>query len=247
MGIIFTGKSDIGKKRSSNQDSIYMGAEERLFLVADGMGGHQGGDIASQMAVDLVSKTFKQQLQAPVKEAIEHCCQLTNRSILEFAQKNEKLKGMGTTLIGVHFRDQYLHLFNVGDSRCYLVHHGELYQISRDHSLVQEKLNLGIYNRQQAAADRHKNILVRSVGFEPKLDVDIFNYKVHRGDIFLLCSDGLHGPVADSQIMAIINRHLSSGEMPNQKIIDFMVEDLINQANALGGPDNVSVVMAAAI
>lgn len=247
MAVIFSGKTDIGKKRSSNQDSIYLGGAERLFIVADGMGGHQGGDIASQMAVSLFPKIFRENIQRPVTELVGEAFKVTNQGIYDYSLKDEKLKGMGTTLVGHHFRDQNLHLFNIGDSRCYLVHQGELFQLSKDHSLIQEKINLGIYTREEAAQDKQKNILVKSVGFEPKIDIDQYHFKVHRGDIFILCSDGLHGPVSDSQILAAVNRHCPPKSPPTQHALDAITSELIDLANALGGPDNVSVIVSAAV
>lgn len=247
MAILFSGKTDVGKKRSSNQDSIYLGGPERLFIVADGMGGHQGGDIASQLAIELFPKTFRQHIQRPVIELISEAFKVTNQGIYDYSLRDGKLKGMGTTLVGYHFRDQNLHLFNVGDSRCYLIHQGELFQLSKDHSLIQEKINLGIYNRLEAAQDKQKNILVRSVGFESKIDIDQYQFKVHRGDIFILCSDGLHGPVSDSQILSLVNRHLPPKTAPTQHTLDALASGLIDLANALGGPDNISVIISAAV
>ena len=154
---------------------------------------------------------------------------------------------MGTTVNAILFRGPHAYLANVGDSRSYLVNNKKLFQLSKDHSLVQEKLNLGIYDREQAAADPQKNVLVRTVGFDSDVEVDVFTYKVCRQDIFLSCSDGLHGKVSDEDILHIINSNIPQPEMATKEIVGRAVEQLIAQANANGGNDNISVIIVVAV
>lgn len=246
MGLIASGLTDIGMKRKTNQDAIYVNTEKHLFVVADGMGGHNGGDIASQMAVDVLPKFILQHYdQDPAKiqkAAVLHA----NKSIKRHGEKNEELVGMGTTLVSQLFRGPYLYLANVGDSRSYLFNNKKIYQLTADHSLVQEKLNLGFYTREQASDDPQKNVLVRTVGFEEEVEVDLFTYKVHRNDVFLSCSDGLHGKVSDPDLCYIINHFLPDPGKATQKDLDKCCQYMIELANKNGGQDNISVVLVVA-
>lgn len=247
MGLIAAGKTNIGMKRKTNQDSIYLGHERNLFVVADGMGGHNGGDIASKMAVDHIPEYIYEHWEDDPIETFRSSVQYANSKIKQHGEANEQLVGMGTTVNGILFRGPNAYLANVGDSRCYLIHNHKLFQLSKDHSLVQEKLNLGIYDRVHAANDPQKNVLVRTVGFEADVEVDVFTYKVCRQDIFLSCSDGLHGKVSDPDILHIINSNIPNPEMATKEVVERTVDQLIAQANANGGNDNISVVIVVAI
>ncbi len=245
MSIISFGHTDIGRKRKTNQDSICLIPENNFFAVADGMGGHSGGDIASQMSVSLFPELItenKEKMEIPdlLTMSVKHI----NRAIYQHGQANKELQGMGTTITSVMFSDKFAHVANIGDSRVYMINDGKLYQLTRDHSLVQEKLNLGIYSRLGAKADPQKNVLIRTVGFEPDVEVDIYKYRVSKNDIFLLCSDGLHGKVCDKDILAIVNKHIPNPIMAEQNHINNAVNHLIKQANVNGGGDNISVIIA---
>ncbi len=199
------------------------------------------------MAVESIpSYMYDHWEEDPVK-AFKSSVQHANQVIKQHGEQDEKLVGMGTTVNGILFRGPNAYLANVGDSRSYLVNNKKLFQLSKDHSLVQEKLNLGIYDRVQAAADPQKNVLVRTVGFESDVEVDVFSYKVCRQDIFLSCSDGLHGKVSDQDILHIINSNITQPEMATKEIVQRTVEQLIAQANANGGNDNISVILIVAI
>jgi serine/threonine protein phosphatase PrpC len=243
MDIIADGLTDVGRKRKSNQDSFYVGHEENLFVVADGMGGHQGGDLASQMAVKLIPEYIKREVGLHPHDLIKNSVLYVNDSILEYSKKNQLLKGMGTTVVLLYFCDNTLFLANVGDSRAYLVNKGSIYQLSRDHSLVQEKLNMGIYKREDAVKDKMKNVLVRTVGFEENIIVDLFNYKVSRNDLFFICSDGLHGKVSDRDMLHIINERIPDPEKATTDDLQATSKTLIDLANANGGQDNSSVIL----
>lgn len=233
-------------KRKTNQDSIYLNPEKNVFVVADGMGGHNGGDIASAMAVKCVPEYILNHYNNDPTEITKKSIQYANNTIKKHGEGDEKLVGMGTTVVSFFFKGPNLYIGNVGDSRAYLINKQRLFQLTKDHSLVQEKLNLGIYDREEAAADPQKNVLVRTVGFEADIDVDSFTYKVSRNDIFLSCSDGLHGKVSDPDILYIINRYIPDASKCDQATLDACVKALVDQANANGGNDNISVVLVVA-
>jgi serine/threonine protein phosphatase PrpC len=153
---------------------------------------------------------------------------------------------MGTTISAIHFRGPLLVVGNVGDSRVYLLNQNNIYQLTRDHSFVQEKLNMGIYTREEAAHDHQKNVLVRSVGFEEQLMVDVFQYRICKNDIFLICSDGLHGKVSDAEILHLVHKNISDPSKCQLSDIELAIQDLIKKANDHGGQDNISVILAVA-
>lgn len=246
MGILAFGATDIGRKRKSNQDSIHLYPEKKFFVVADGMGGHNGGDIASQMSVKLFPEFIDTHHDTPVSELLKAGIRYINKSIFDHGKANVELKGMGTTISSLMFEGGNAYIANVGDSRTYLISSKKLYQLTRDHSLVQEKINLGFYDREGGKNDPQKNVLIRTVGFEEEVEVDVYQYKVQKGDLFLLCSDGLHGKVSDSDILHIVNTELTCKETPCEEDLKRTVQKLIDQANQNGGQDNISVILALA-
>lgn len=246
MGILYSGATDIGKVRKSNQDSICLHPKENFFCVADGMGGHNGGDIASAMSVDIFPRLVDQFIDDNIKAQLANSIRVVNNRIYAHAQKNNHLKGMGTTITCLKFFGQHVFIGNVGDSRAYMVNNKLLYQVTKDHSLVQEKLNLGIYDRAAAAADPQKNVLIRTVGFEKDIDADVYQHKVNKNDIYLLCSDGLHGKVNDQDIIYTVNKFIPRPEIASQSDLDSCVRSLIQLANDNGGHDNISVIIVLA-
>jgi protein phosphatase len=247
MGLICAGLTDIGLKRKTNQDSIYLNPELNIFMVADGMGGHNGGDIASAMAVKCVPNYI---IENHAKEDPIELCKNSilsaNSSIKKRGEGDDKLVGMGTTVTSCVFFGTTLYIANVGDSRAYLVNKNHLFQLTKDHSLVQEKLNIGIYDREQASQDPQKNVLVRTVGFEDDIDVDVFEYKVSKNDMFICCSDGLHGKVSDADILYILNKYIPDPSSVTKETVQQTVQTLVNQANLNGGNDNISVILVVA-
>jgi len=246
MGLIAAGKTDIGRKRKTNQDSFYMGLEKKLFVVADGMGGHNGGDIASQMAVKVLPEYLYQNITMDPNLLLAASIKESNRSIKNYGETHPELVGMGTTIVSFLFRGQNIYIGNVGDSRAYLINNKKIYQLTRDHSLVQEKLNYGVYTREQAALDPQKNVLVRTVGFEDDVEVDVFVYKVIKNDIFICCSDGLHGKVSDEDILFLINKFIPDPATATQESADNVIRALIDQANENGGQDNITAILVIA-
>lgn len=246
MGILCAGASDIGRKRKTNQDSICLDHKHHFFAVADGMGGHNGGDIASQLSVKVMPEFFKDHSNLEPQVLMKNMIQEVNRAILQKADEQPELHGMGTTVSAVYFHGQTLVIGNVGDSRVYMINNKNIFQMTRDHSFVQEKLNMGIYTREEAVKDPQKNVLVRSVGFEADINVDVFHYRICKNDMFMVCSDGLHGKVSDSDILHIIQRNITDPATCIISQVEAAVKDLIQQANDNGGQDNISVILAVA-
>lgn len=246
MGLIASGSTDIGRKRKSNQDSYFLSLEKKLFVVADGMGGHNGGDIASQMAVKTLPEYVIKNADMDPAHLLSGSIKETNRAIKAFGETHPELVGMGTTIVSFYFRGQNIYIGNVGDSRAYLISSKKIFQLTKDHSLVQEKLNYGVYTREQAALDPQKNVLVRTVGFEDDVEADVFTYKVVKNDIFLCCSDGLHGKVSDEDIVYIINKYIPDPATATQSSCDLVVKSLIAQANENGGQDNITAILVVA-
>ncbi len=246
MGILCTGATDIGRKRKTNQDSICLDHKHLFYAVADGMGGHNGGDIASQVSVKLipefVSKNQKLDAQVLMKDLILEI----NDAIYNRAQEEPELHGMGTTITAIQFCGPQLVIGNVGDSRAYMINNHNIYQLTRDHSWVQQRLNLGVYTREEAVHDPQRNALYIAVGIDPELEVDVFNYRICKNDIFLICSDGLHGKVSDADILHIIQTNIPDPAKCTMPQLEKTVQNLIDQANQNGGNDNISAIIAVA-
>jgi serine/threonine protein phosphatase PrpC len=246
MGILCAGATDIGRKRKTNQDSICVDHQHHFYAVADGMGGHNGGDIASQMSVAVMPTFLDQNKSEEPQLMMKNLIQEVNRTILAKANQTPELQGMGTTVSAIYFANQQLVIGNVGDSRVYMINNHNIYQMTRDHSFVQEKLNMGIYTREEAVSDPQKNVLVRSVGFEADVQVDVFNYRICKNDMFMICSDGLHGKVSDGDILHIIQKNITNPANCQLSDVESAVKELIYQANDNGGQDNISVILAVA-
>ncbi len=243
MPLISAGLTDIGMKRKTNQDSICLYPKRAAFALADGMGGHNGGDIASGICKEHFPTTIEESIALENNNHVEYAIKKINQAIFDHGSKNEQLKGMGTTITCAFIEEGEIMIGNVGDSRAYLYKNNQIFQLTKDHSLVQEKLNVGIYNREQANKDPQKNILTRTVGFEEKVEVDTFKYTIAKNDLFLLCSDGLHGKVSDEDMRFIIEKNIKESESLTQDTFNKLNQNLIDQANANGGQDNISVII----
>lgn len=241
MQLSYSGLTHQGRVRAENQDSIYLPQEECslpcLFLVADGMGGANGGKTASDLAIRIVPDIFFRNLarQGPEK-AMRKAVHAANEAIYNQAQAAPHLRGMGTTLVGLLILpDKRALIVNLGDSRCYLLREGELHQISEDHTVVQEMVRQGTMTEEQARQNGMRNMLSKALGVTAATHADIFAVKaVALNDLFLLCSDGLHGPVPDAQLHAVLRQPMD---------ISTKTQQLIQRANANGGPDNISAVL----
>lgn len=228
--------TDKGLRRDSNQDSCLVNKELGLFIVADGMGGHSGGEVASSMAVETVEEIMLQP-QAATKsprEMIQLSYEEASRRIFDKAAKERpELAGMGTTMVLAYLRGKYLYVGNVGDSRCYMFKRPHLWQITEDHSLINEQLRAGVMSEEQVLQFVGRNVITRSVGYERETYPDIIEREVSPGEMYLICSDGLSSLVEDQRISEILN----------QNTPDKIVKACVEQALANGGDDNVTVML----
>ncbi len=231
--------TDIGRRRTSNQDFIYasdqpVGALANLLIVADGMGGHNAGDFASRYTVEtMVDYIEKAEEKRPIP-LLSSAIHQANDFVMEKAREDRSMEGMGTTVVAATMKDGYLYVANVGDSRLYLIDQ-EIEQITTDHSLVEEMIRVGELQRKDARSHPDRNIITRAVGVRAPVKIDFFDVKLEKGDIVLLCSDGLTNMVEDDDIFRIVKKSGSLEEM---------AKHLVNEANKNGGKDNISVVLA---
>lgn len=234
--------TDIGRKRTKNQDNGIALPDIGLFIVADGMGGHLGGETASSMVVDIVPDLIKKAQKSKKfdpRQALVDAITEANEKIYDRSLKQSELHGMGTTTTILLFHEETMTIGHVGDSRAYLLDKESVWQLTRDHSLVQEKLRAGLITREQLKTDRLKNVITRSVGFEPAINVELYEWKPQSGNLFLICSDGLTGMLDDQQMFEIVKWHAfeRGGDLKSA------VEALIQAANDKGGDDNITAVL----
>ncbi|MBX3285347.1 MAG: Stp1/IreP family PP2C-type Ser/Thr phosphatase [Acidimicrobiales bacterium] len=226
--------TDVGQVRSNNQDSLFLAEAETLYGVADGMGGHQGGEVASAMAVELVERHATERTLDSLRQAVR----VANRAIFEKAGADRDLHGMGTTLVALRVVDgpdgDEIAWVNVGDSRVYLLRDDKLIQLSHDHSLVEDLLRDGQLTEDEAAVHPQRNILTRALGIDLDVQVDGATVLPFTGDRFLLCSDGLFNEVSSDQMASVLRRLADPGEAASE---------LVRLANEGGGRDNITVVV----
>ncbi len=230
--------SDVGQKRTINQDFIYtsitsIGLLPNLFLVADGMGGHKAGDFASRKTVEIMVEEIEgNSKESPVvvlREAIEKA----NDAIYRLASQDEDMEGMGTTLVAASLIGDRLQVANVGDSRLYVIGE-EITQITVDHSLVEEMVRVGTIDKEMAKSHPRKNIITRAVGVMPTIQPDFFTVTIKKGEQVLLCTDGLTNMLEDEEISKIVK---------SRGTVEEKVKTLVAEANRRGGKDNISVVL----
>ena len=230
--------TDIGRRRSVNQDYVYVsenpvGNLPNLFIVADGMGGHNAGDFASAFAVQVMVDSVKEDADFNPIKVIRHGIEVANYELIEQAKKSEERKGMGTTMVAATVVGNYVYVANVGDSRLYVV--GEhITQITKDHSLVQEMVRMGELTEEAARNHPDKNIITRALGSEEIVNIDFFDFRLDKDSNILMCSDGLSNMVSDEEIQKIIQ---------NESDIQEKGKTLLNLANEHGGKDNIAVVL----
>lgn len=236
--VVCYGYSDIGLKRSNNEDAFIINPDLGFFALADGMGGMAAGEVASQTFAKTVSEVFsknKNQSERDILELVQKAFRLANERVFGLAENNPHNHGMGCTAELIAFDYQKFVLGHVGDSRTYFLRHGQLKQITHDHSLVQGHIDQGIITKYEAKESSKRNIILRAVGTNETLSVDLIRGDVLPGDCFLLCSDGLTDMVEDSDIK---NTLISSSDNLSKK-----VRNLIDLAKAAGGKDNITVVL----
>ena len=225
-----TSKTDTGRQRRDNEDSAF--ARSPLFVVADGMGGAQAGEVASRMAVEAFQRGLPP--EGSPEQRLADRAQDANRRIYEISRSEHERAGMGTTLTAVYLNDSELAIAHVGDSRAYLFRDEKLSRLTQDHSLVEELVRRGKLTEEQAAEHPQRSIITRALGVDPQVDVDTFTHSVRAGDVVLLCSDGLTSMVSENKITAILD---------NEADLNRAAERLIEEANEAGGRDNIAVVL----
>ncbi|AVK62943.1 Stp1/IreP family PP2C-type Ser/Thr phosphatase [Lactobacillus sp. CBA3606] len=239
----FAYRSDIGQQREENED--YVGvfkntAGINFAIVADGIGGHQGGDVASEMAVSHMGYRFENTTFSQPTDAVKWLAnevQDENQHIIDKAREFSDLNGMGTTMVAALLFDDEFLMANIGDSRGYLLRDGELRQLTEDHSLVNELVKRGEISAEEARQHPQKNIITRTLGISPDADIDTNLYKMQAGDQLLLCSDGLTNMVTDAQLMQVLQTTTQSA---TEKC-----ETLVKMANTAGGLDNITALIVA--
>lgn len=228
--------TDKGLRRDSNQDACLINKDLGLFIVADGMGGHSGGEVASSMAVETVEEIMLQseaRSKSPRELILQSYEEASRRIYDTAANERPELAGMGTTMVMAFVSGKHLYVGNVGDSRCYLFKKPHLWQITDDHSLINEQLRAGVMTEDQVRQMVGRNVITRSVGYEREVYPDIIEREIFPGEIFLMCSDGLSSLVEDQKISDILN----------QNTPDKAVKACVEQALANGGDDNVTVML----
>ncbi|MBR5798711.1 MAG: Stp1/IreP family PP2C-type Ser/Thr phosphatase [Lachnospiraceae bacterium] len=230
--------TDIGKKRKLNQDFVYTSNEPvgnlpNVFIVADGMGGHQAGDYASKCTVQTMVREIKGSFEKSAIRIFSKAICVANEQIRRKASEDESLAGMGTTVVAATCLGKYLQVANVGDSRLYIIN-DEVRQITRDHSLVEEMVRMGGIDRETAKHHPDKNIITRAIGARDTIEIDFFYEELKSGDIVLLCSDGLTNMLEDEEIGRILR---------DKSSLEERAEKLVEAANNNGGKDNIAVII----
>jgi len=226
------GATDVGLVRAHNEDRFL--ADEGLFAVADGVGGHKAGEVASQTAVETLQREFTE----PTTDALIDAVKTANRTVWNLAETNTDQRGMGTTLTAIALVDdggeERLAVVNVGDSRAYLLQHGELEQLTEDHSLVEQLVREGQLTPEEAQVHPQRSIITRALGLDPEVEVDSWELTPYKGDRLLLCSDGLTNEVSDEQIASTLRTVSDPEEAAHQ---------LVQEARDHGGSDNITCVV----
>lgn len=245
----FVGQTDTGKVREHNEDTIAFDADIGLLVLADGMGGYNAGEVASGIAVKTIVNLVRESVESQDLTIVDPTTGLTrpsiilrdaiaraNKIIYQTARTQPQCEGMGTTVVAALFFDNHVSIAHVGDSRLYRIRNGKFDQVTMDHSLLQELVDRGFYSPEEAQRAANKNYVTRALGVEQNVDVELRCEPVHKGDQYVLCSDGLNDMVEDSDIHLTVNTFNDN--------LDTVAKQLIQLANDNGGRDNVSVVMA---
>jgi serine/threonine protein phosphatase PrpC len=249
LRIEVAGETNVGMKRNHNEDNFSIIEESGLYIVADGMGGHASGEVASKMAVDSMKEFFVATANDPERtwpykmdrskgyeeNRLITAIKLANLRIYESAQRDSRQRGMGTTIVTIFAVEDGVYTAHVGDSRVYRIREGKIEQLTEDHSLLNDYIKMKRLTPEEIANFPHKNVIVRALGMKDTVKVDTHFDQPKANDTYLLCSDGLSGPVNDPDILEITQ------SSPDIKVA---ATRLIERANANGGPDNITVVLA---
>ena len=230
--------TDVGMVRQVNQDYVYttdnpLGTLPNLFVVADGMGGHQAGDYASKYTVEVLQREIKANTSNDIERVLVSAIKKANTEIIKEANSDPHLKGMGTTCVAATIVNQMMYFANVGDSRLYLINQG-IVQLTKDHSLVEEMVRLGGIKPEEAKHHPDKNIITRAIGAKDNVEVDFYEHRLKRGDIILMCTDGLSNMVEDDELF-----HIVQG---GRDIVE-AAEALVEAAKENGGTDNIGIIL----
>ncbi len=255
MRVTSAGLTDVGRKRTSNEDAFAIADPHSLFVVADGMGGHAAGEVASRLAVDSIARhisgsdpkneptvpaSFRSPgpeeaaLPAPARRIL-NAIRLANQEIVRSIRKNSSQRGMGTTVVAAYLVANRAFIGSVGDSRAYMVRDGAIRQLTSDHTFVNEQVRLGTLTAAEARRHSARNILTRAVGSQDDVQADLIEQDLRSGDLLLLCSDGLTGMMEDDDILRTLATHTEDLPAACQALIDL--------ANSRGGDDNITVVL----
>jgi protein phosphatase len=249
LEILYGGISDIGRVRKNNEDCFSMDERLGLFLVADGMGGHASGEVASRMAVEIINETYSRPFKGrkgpllgnydptltPASNRVLSSIRFANMAIFDAAQRKKEYHGMGTTIVALLIQDETATIANVGDSRIYRIREGLIEQLTEDHSLVYQQLKIGLITEEEARTSKAKNIITRALGVMKNVPIDVDEHVIQEDDRFILCSDGLTDLVKDEEILEIVT---NNKEGPSQTC-----NLLIELANKRGGHDNITVLL----
>lgn len=232
-------RTDKGRMRSNNEDACYVMPRDRVFVIADGVGGSNSGEIASRTAVtgiiDYVDRHPVDALKTPeqIHQYFDTCVREINFRVLENSRRFEQNRGMATTVVIAFIRKNKMYVTNVGDSRAYVYRKGRLEQITEDHTYVNSLVKAGVITEKEAESHENKNMITRAVGAEPKIESDFFIAPVMKDDIILLCTDGLYGEVKKNDIVSKLSEGKTMGDT---------CYDLIEMANMNGGNDNITII-----
>ena len=251
MQFAFFGTSDTGRHRKHNEDSYLCNPQEKLFLIADGIGGQAAGETASSLAIrnveEFVVRSRVEDITWPIPYRKEFTLEqnsllagttLANRKVRELANQNPLMKGMGTTLVGVVIKGNQLAVLNIGDSRLYRIRAKEIEQITQDHTIAGEQEKMGLLTKEEASHHPQKHILTSALGIEAaeNLRMDLSLVAIEKKDLYLMCSDGLSDMLSDKEILAAINSS-------KKKSLEKMSLSLMQQANRAGGRDNITIIL----
>ena len=249
MKLICAGMTHVGCAREHNEDDFYLSqGEEALCIVADGMGGHSSGEVASAMAIRAIVDYYRETIpeddvngyedngeQDLDKLRLSEALRTANRAVFEAASSDENLDGMGTTIVSGYFTEEGVYMAHIGDSRAYRFRDGELEQMTPDHSLANEYVRMGILAKEDVEFFPYKNVITRACGLSEQVEVEISFKEVKPGDLFIFCTDGLSDMVPDRQILEILQE---------EEDLEVLCQNLVDRANENGGDDNITVILA---
>ena len=229
------GISDTGLVREKNEDAFLIDEDQGFFLVCDGMGGHRGGEVASHMAVETISRSMEGFTSANAQQLLVQGIKNANQAILKAGLENENLFEMGTTVTAALVSDTQITVANVGDSGVFIIRDGSIRKVTRDHTLAEKMLSNGVLKPDEMRENAYNHILTRALGIEEQIEIDLFNEELWTDDILLMCSDGLTDMLTPEEILTIVQAYRTD--------LEFAAQQLLSEALAKGGFDNITIVL----